>query len=87
MKLILDDFKLKNYILIHKLNNQTYFSVYDSNSCCTVLNKSEWSLIKNKYKLIEAKNDMETFAGESRLPIGIDINSKFLFRCYKILLF
>ncbi|ORF02842.1 hypothetical protein BGI05_00440 [Snodgrassella alvi] len=87
MKLILDDFKLKNYILIHKLNNQTYFSVYDSNSCCTVLNKSEWSLIKNKYKLIEAKNDMGTFAGESRLPIGIDINSKFLFRCYKILLF
>ena len=70
-----DDFELKNYILIHKLDNQNYFSVYASNSCCTVLNKSEWSLIKNKYKLIYAKNDMGTFVEESRIPVDIDINS------------
>ena len=70
-----DDFKLKNYILIHKLDNQNYFSIYASNICCTVLNKSEWSLIKNKYKLKNAKNDMGTFVGESRIPIDIDINS------------
>ena len=70
-----DDFKLKNYILIHKLDNQNYFYIYASNICCTVLNKSEWSLIKNKYKLIEAKIDMGTFVGESRIPVDIDINS------------
>ena len=70
-----DDFKLKNYILIHKLDNQTYFSVYASNSCCTVLNKSEWSLIRKNYILKYIGMETAVFTGKSKIPIDIDINS------------
>ncbi|WP_239423242.1 hypothetical protein [Snodgrassella communis] len=70
-----DDFKLKNYILIHKLDDPAYLSVYDSNNCCTVLNKSEWSLIRKNYILKYAGFDAVAFMKESKIPIDIDINS------------
>ena len=70
-----DDFKLKNYILLHRLGNPTYLSVYDSNSCCTVLNKSEWSLIRKNYILKYIGIDSAVFMQESKIPIDIDINS------------
>jgi hypothetical protein len=70
-----DDFKLKNYILIHKLDNPAYLSVYDSNSCCTVLNKSEWSLRRKNYILKNAGIDTAAFMQESRIPMDININS------------
>jgi hypothetical protein len=69
-----DDFKLKNYILIHKNDDSVYFSVYDS-SCCTVLNKSEWSLIRNNYILENVGYNAQAFIQESRIPIDININS------------
>ena len=68
-----DDFKLKNYILIHKKGNPAYLSVYDSNSCCTVLNKSEWSLIRENYILEYAGRSVGIFMEESKTPI--DVNS------------
>ena len=70
-----DDFKLKNYILIHKKGNPSYLSVYDSNNCCTVLNKSEWSLIRKNYILKYTGIDTVVFMQESKIPIDIDINS------------
>ena len=70
-----DEFKLKNYILIHKLDNPTYLSVYDSNNCCTVLNKSEWSLIRKNYILKYNGNSVGTFMEESKTPNDININS------------
>ena len=70
-----DDFKLKNYILIHKLDDPAYLSVYDSNNCCTVLNKSEWSLIKKNYILKYIGIDTVVFMQESKIPIDININS------------
>ena len=70
-----DDFKLKNYILIHRLDNPTYLSVYDSNSCCNVLNKSEWSLIRKNYILKYIGMETVVFTGKSKIPIDIDINS------------
>ncbi|WP_239350475.1 hypothetical protein [Snodgrassella communis] len=69
-----DDFKLKNYILIHKNDDSVYFSVYDS-SCCTVLNKSEWSLIKNNYISENVGYNAQAFIQESRIPKDININS------------
>lgn len=70
-----DDFKLKNYILIHKKDNPNYLSVYDSNSCCTVLNKSEWSLIRKNYILKYIGMETAVFTEKSKIPIDIDINS------------
>jgi hypothetical protein len=70
-----DEFKLKNFILIHKLDNPAYLSVYDSNNCCTVLNKSEWSLIRKNYILKYIGIDTVVFMQESKIPIDIDINS------------
>lgn len=70
-----DDFKLKNYILIHKLDNPNYLSVYDSNSCCTVLNKSEWSLMRKNYILKYIGMETAVFTGKSKIPIDIDLNS------------
>jgi hypothetical protein len=70
-----DDFKLKNYILIHKKGNPAYLSVYDSNNCCTVFNKSEWSLIRKNYILKYIGIDTVVFMQESKIPIDIDINS------------
>ena len=65
------NFTSKNFILIQRDSADTIYGT----DCCTLLTKSEWSLIKNKYKLKNAKNDMGTFVGESRIPIDIDINS------------
>ncbi|OOX79613.1 hypothetical protein [Snodgrassella alvi] len=70
-----DDFKLKNYILIHKKDNPNYLSVYDSNSCCNVLNKSEWSLIRKNYILKYIGMETAVFTEKSKIPIDIDINS------------
>jgi hypothetical protein len=70
-----DDFKLKNYILIHKLDDPAYLSVYDSNNCCTIFNKSEWSLIRKNYILKYTGIDTVVFMQESKIPIDIDINS------------
>ncbi|WP_239350483.1 hypothetical protein [Snodgrassella communis] len=70
-----DDFKLKNYILIHKFSNPSYLSVYDSNNCCTIFNKSEWSLIRKNYILKYAGFDAAAFEQESKIPIDININS------------
>ena len=71
-----DDFKLKNFVLIHQLDDRipTNTTLYGSN-CCSVLSKAELSLIKNKYKLRYAESDMGTFVEESRIPADIDINS------------
>ena len=70
-----DDFKLKNYILIHKKDNPNYLSVYDSNSCCNVLNKSEWSLIRKNYILKYIGMETAVFTEKSKIPVDIDINS------------
>ncbi|MCO6521378.1 MAG: hypothetical protein J6582_10110 [Snodgrassella sp.] len=70
-----DDFKLKNYILIHKLDDPAYLSVYYSNNCCTIFNKSEWSLIRKNYILKYTGIDTVVFMQESKIPIDIDINS------------
>ncbi|KDN15375.1 hypothetical protein BGI40_09780 [Snodgrassella communis] len=70
-----DDFKLKNYILIHKLDDPAYLSVYDSNNCCTIFNKSEWSLIRKNYILKYTGIDTVVFRQESKIPIDININS------------
>jgi hypothetical protein len=70
-----DEFKLKNFILIHKLSNPSYLSVYDSNNCCTVFNKSEWSLIRKNYILKYIGIDTVVFRKKSKIPIDIDINS------------
>ncbi|PIT09658.1 hypothetical protein [Snodgrassella communis] len=70
-----DDFKLKNYILIHKLDDPVYLSVYYSNNCCTIFNKSEWSLIRKNYILKYAGFDAVAFMKESKIPIEININS------------
>ncbi|PIT22861.1 hypothetical protein [Snodgrassella communis] len=70
-----DEFKFKNFILIHQLSNPSYLSVYDGNNCCTVFNKSEWSLIRKNYILKYAGFDALAFMKESKIPIDIDINS------------
>ncbi|WP_144365987.1 hypothetical protein [Snodgrassella communis] len=70
-----DEFKLKNFILIHKLSNPSYLSVYDSNNCCTIYNKSEWSLVRKNYILKYIGIDTVVFRKKSKIPIDIDINS------------
>lgn len=70
-----DDFKSKNFILIHKLDSPDYFRFYDGDSCCSILNKSEWSLIRKSYTLKYTGMDAAAFMQESRIPIDININS------------
>ena len=65
------NFTSKNFILIQRNSVDTIYGT----DCCTLLTKSEWSLIKNKNKSIYAEWDMGTFVEESRVPIDIDINS------------
>ncbi|WP_239423238.1 hypothetical protein [Snodgrassella communis] len=72
-----DDFKLKDFILVHQLENGDYIELYGSD-CCTILDKSEWSLIRQKdnYILISSKDDMGgTFVQESKIPTNLNINS------------
>ncbi|PIT53837.1 hypothetical protein BHC44_05440 [Snodgrassella alvi] len=71
-----DDFKLKNFILVHQMDNRRYFKLYGSD-CCIILNKSEWSSIRKKrnYIFVTSKNDMGTFVEESKIPTNLNINS------------
>jgi hypothetical protein len=72
-----DDFKLKDFILVHQLENGDYIELYGSD-CCTILDKSEWSLIRQKdnYIFVSSKDDMGgTFVQESKIPTNLNINS------------
>ncbi len=70
-----DDFMLNNYILIHQWNDTSSFSLYDSENCCKVLNKSDWSLVAENYILKEGNNGERVFNQEARIPVDEDINS------------
>ncbi|PIT23342.1 hypothetical protein BGI36_01920 [Snodgrassella communis] len=69
-----DDFKLKDFILVHQLENGDYIELYGSD-CCRVFSKSEWLLTKREKKYIPVLNNMATFVEESKIPVDININS------------
>ena len=69
-----EDFKLDNYTIYHT-SIFSRSSVYDSENCCHILNKSEWFLLKNKYTLKEYEEFNEAFGQETVIPDNIDINS------------
>ena len=69
-----EDFKFDNYTIYHK-SIFSRSSVFDSENCCYILNKSEWFLLKNKYTLKEYEKFNEAFGQETVIPDNIDINS------------
>ncbi|WP_143557486.1 hypothetical protein [Snodgrassella alvi] len=69
-----DDFKLKDFILVHQLENRDYIELYGSD-CCRVFNKSEWSLIRQKDNYIPVSSNLATFVEESKIPANINISS------------
>lgn len=66
-----DDFKLENFILIQ---NNSGAEIY-GNNCCSILSKSEWSIISKNYILNSTKSDIGTFVEEAKIPEKININS------------
>ena len=64
------NFTRKNFILIQVASGIT---IYGSD-CCTLLNKSEWSLVKENYNLFSAESDIGTFVKEARIPANTNLN-------------
>lgn len=75
LKFAKDDFMLNNYMLIHQWNDTSSFSMYDSDNCCKVLDKSDWSLVADHYILKEGIDGERVFNQEARIPVDEDINS------------
>lgn len=67
-----DEFKLKDFILIH--DNIEGTTIYGKN-CCSILNKTEWSVIRKNYNLYFVKSQMGTFVEESKIPEDLNIDS------------
>ena len=66
-----DDFKLENFILIQSNSGAEIYG----NNCCSILSKSEWSMISKNYILDSTKSDIGTFVEEAKIPEKININS------------
>ncbi|WMY91382.1 hypothetical protein [Snodgrassella communis] len=69
-----DDFKSKDFILIHQKDDQDYITLYGSN-CCYILNKPEWFLIREKYTLDDTERVLGTFVEEAKIPTNTSIMS------------
>ncbi|WP_239350455.1 hypothetical protein [Snodgrassella communis] len=69
-----EDFKLKDFVLVHQLENENYIELYGSD-CCRVFSESEWLLTKREKKYIPVSSNMATFVEESKIPADININS------------
>ena len=64
------NFTSKNFILIKRTSG----SVIYGTDCCTLLTKSEWSLLKDNYKLFYAQTNEGTFVKEARIPANTNLN-------------
>ena len=64
------NFTSKNFILIQLASGATIYGT----DCCRLLNKSEWSLLKDNYKLFYAQTNEGTFVKEARIPANTNLN-------------
>ena len=64
------NFTSKNFILIKRTSG----SIIYGTDCCTLLTKSEWSLLKDNYNLFYAQTNEGTFVKEARIPANTNLN-------------